>query len=163
LPKAHISVLEYDEKCAQEFRSTVDQLFIGDQSDTALLKRISQADSHYYDVIIDDGGHTRKQIITTFLNLWHKVKPDGGVYIVEDLFYSFTTHSAINDNPQSIIDYIAQLIFLFNNDSEKFEKNGKQIVPENMRNISQQLMEVFESLLSVNCYHSACVFVKKYF
>ena len=35
-------------------------------------------------VVMDDGGHTSEQIITSFNGLWHLVKP-GGLYCIEDL------------------------------------------------------------------------------
>lgn len=59
LPKARISILEFDAKCAESFRDKVEQLFTGDQSDFAKLAQVGKAGP--YDVIIDDGGHTNKQ------------------------------------------------------------------------------------------------------
>lgn len=38
LPHAIFSLLEFNQKCAEPFRSKVDNLFIGDQSDLDLLK-----------------------------------------------------------------------------------------------------------------------------
>ncbi len=41
-----------------------------------------------FDVIIDDGGHTMNQQITSFNNLLPKVK-SGGIYVIEDLLTSY--------------------------------------------------------------------------
>ena len=40
------------------------------------------------DIIIDDGGHTMKQQVTTFEETWNQLK-DGGIYLCEDLHTSY--------------------------------------------------------------------------
>jgi hypothetical protein len=93
------------------------------------------------------------------LNLWHKVRPNGGIYVIEDLYHSFSS-GIVNDDKESIGEYIGQLLYLLNSDSDKLIKMGfsylkEPIVPENAKNISQELHEVHSGLLSINCYYHA--------
>ena len=45
-----------------------------------------------FDVIVDDGGHSMKQQITTLRTLFPKLPP-GGIFILEDLLSSFFPES----------------------------------------------------------------------
>ena len=64
-------------------------------------------------MIIDDGGHSNKQIDVSFRLLWPMVKP-GGLYFMEDLVcgrgypYDDLNHVAIADK---IKDYMEQLMY----------------------------------------------------
>jgi len=94
LPYANITVIEYDGACAMNFikndpmnlgpefkRRT--KMFQGDQSiPEDLLKVIKEVGQQ--DIIIDDGGHSMKQQLTTLRTLLPWVKP-GGFMILEDL------------------------------------------------------------------------------
>lgn len=40
-----------------------------------------------FDIIVDDGGHTSKQIFNTFEIMWPHVNR-GGLYFIEDLSFS---------------------------------------------------------------------------
>lgn len=39
----------------------------------------------YLDLIIDDGSHIEEHMILSFKTLWKYVKPNGGIYIIEDI------------------------------------------------------------------------------
>ena len=43
MPNANISILEFDEACAKPFQNQVKNLFVGDQSDLSLMKRIGES------------------------------------------------------------------------------------------------------------------------
>lgn len=67
------------------------EVFIGDQSNPDFLRSIVTAHPRF-DIVLDDGGHTMDQQITSFLELF-SVLNDGGVYICEDTHTSyFPTH-----------------------------------------------------------------------
>ena len=51
-----------------------------------------------FDFIIDDGSHLSPDVIATFINLWHSVRP-GGYYIVEDVHVSYHDDWLGNPNP----------------------------------------------------------------
>lgn len=63
------------------------KIFIGSQQDESFLRQLKK-EIPPIDVLIDDGGHTMKQQITTFNVLFDHVKEDG-IYICEDLHTSY--------------------------------------------------------------------------
>jgi hypothetical protein len=104
MPNANVCILEFNEACARPFESQVKYLFVGDQSDLSLMKRIGEK-GRLFDIIVDDGGHTRKQQINSLIGLWPFIRNKGGIYIIEDIFTSFINYS-FNDNDESTIDVI---------------------------------------------------------
>ena len=64
------------------------QIFIGNQSDTNCLNSIKESVPVGFDILIDDGGHTSRQQISTFENMFGCVKA-GGWYVIEDLHTSY--------------------------------------------------------------------------
>ncbi len=63
------------------------EIFIGDQQDRKFLRRLKDHIGSV-DLLIDDGGHTMKQQIVTFQEMYSAVK-NTGVYLVEDLHTSY--------------------------------------------------------------------------
>lgn len=59
-----------------------------DQADPIALATFVQETGGDFDLIIDDGGHTMKQQITSFKALFPALKP-GGIYVIEDLHTSY--------------------------------------------------------------------------
>jgi len=78
--------VDIDERCKQFEREGV-TIFIGDQGDRGFLRKIREQ-MPPLDILIDDGGHTMKQQIRTFEELYGHVKTDG-VFICEDLCTSY--------------------------------------------------------------------------
>lgn len=62
-------------------------VLIGDQADRGFLAEVRRRYPHV-DVVIDDGGHTMTQQITTFEELYPHVQPNG-VYLCEDVHSSY--------------------------------------------------------------------------
>lgn len=56
----------------------------GDQSDPTMWQCFLVDQGRNWDIVIDDGGHTSQQVITSFNSLWPHVAP-GGLYCIEDL------------------------------------------------------------------------------
>lgn len=69
----------------------------GDQNNIEDLKKIVE-NEEFFDIILDDGGHTMKQQQTSFGFLIDYLKPNG-CYIIEDLHTSFNS-SFIENNCQ---------------------------------------------------------------
>lgn len=63
------------------------EIWVGDQSDAAFWQKFTDQVGEV-DVVLDDGGHTYKQQITTVMGLLPSVK-DGGTLIVEDTHTSY--------------------------------------------------------------------------
>ena len=153
--KINISVLEYDEECANKFKNKVNNLYTGDQSNLQLLDRIGQ-EVGPFDVIVDDGGHTRKQQVNSVIGLWPYVASKG-VYVIEDFFTSFL--QKFNDNKESSFDLVMDLIILLNNPSLAGYSLNTQELP-NIK-ITEHAKAISESLLSISCFERACVLFKK--
>lgn len=86
---ATIYAVDINPEC-KKLESENIKIFIGSQEDETFLKKL-RASIPPIDVLIDDGGHTMKQQITTFNNLFDHVAEDG-IYICEDLHTSYWKH-----------------------------------------------------------------------
>jgi hypothetical protein len=84
--KAQIFGIDIDPKC-KIFEEENIKIFIGSQSDRVFLNEIKNA-IPMVDILIDDGGHTMKQQIASFEELFDHIKDDG-VYLCEDLHTSY--------------------------------------------------------------------------
>jgi len=80
-PKAEIVGLDNDPRCKNYVKDY--PLFIGNQSDTALLETLGK-----FDIIIDDGSHKMSDQQTTFEFMFPRLKR-GGMYVIEDLHTSY--------------------------------------------------------------------------
>ena len=84
--KARIIGVDINPECKQ-LESKDTEIYIGDQEDKEFLKALVDRIGEV-DIVIDDGGHTTKQQITTFEMLYPIVR-GGGVYLVEDLHTNY--------------------------------------------------------------------------
>jgi len=84
--QARIIGVDINPEC-KKFASEGYEIFIGSQEDEAFLKKLMKKIGPV-DIVIDDGGHTMKQQLTTFENTYDHVK-EGGVYLAEDLHTSY--------------------------------------------------------------------------
>ena len=82
--------MEYNKECALKWKSNSTQwsLFAGDQENIHDLKTMILEFGSNFDFIIDDGGHTMKQQVTSFSYLFPHVKK-GGLYFIEDMGTSY--------------------------------------------------------------------------
>lgn len=84
--KVNIFGVDINPNCKQ-FEEPGVKIFIGDQEDRSFLRELAQA-LPPIDILIDDGGHTMKQQIHTFEELFPLVVANG-VYLIEDLHTSY--------------------------------------------------------------------------
>jgi cephalosporin hydroxylase len=85
-PKAKIYGVDIDQRC-KELEEDQIRIFIGDQSNRDFLKDLRD-EIGTIDILIDDGGHTMIQQISTFDELYPAVS-ETGVYLIEDLHTSY--------------------------------------------------------------------------
>lgn len=78
--------IDVDPLCAQLAEDNI-EILIGSQSDRAFLRDVKHQIGQV-DILLDDGGHTMRQQIITFEELFSLVAHDG-VYVVEDLHTSY--------------------------------------------------------------------------
>ena len=89
LPSATLFAIDVDPRCLafeQEIPNATIRLV--DQADPAQLRDFVAQTGGEFDFIIDDGGHTMVQQITSFEVLYPHVV-SGGVYVIEDLGTSY--------------------------------------------------------------------------
>lgn len=159
LPAAELVYLEFDRVCARGWHEKVASagvtLYVGDQSNTTLLQEIVlHEETKGLDVIIDDGGHTMAQQLTSLQVLWELVRP-GGFYVVEDLLTSYLESFGGNSQPgapNTTVSYVtSQLNFLNCKDAED---NGLQFV------FCTDKQKSLKNLLSIHCFSGLCAFFK---
>jgi SAM-dependent methyltransferase len=85
-PQAQIVGVDINPQCAGMAEPGI-QIEIGDQENREFLAALR--DKHGpFDIILDDGGHSMRQQIVTFEEMYQSVKP-GGLYVVEDTHTSY--------------------------------------------------------------------------
>lgn len=86
-----MSFLEVDGVCVKnhDVKLRNGTIFVGSQ-DESVIQKIAAAGHAYggFDVIVDDGGHTMKQQLTSLKVLWPAISSDG-LYVIEDLQTSY--------------------------------------------------------------------------
>lgn len=85
-PNARIFGADINPQCKKLEGENV-KIFIGDQGDRKFLRTLAR-EIPRVDILIDDGGHSMRQQIATFEELYAKVS-DTGVYLCEDTHTSY--------------------------------------------------------------------------
>lgn len=85
-PNCKIYGIDINPHC-KKFEEDQVKIFIGDQQDRAFLKELAGSIPRI-DILIDDGGHTMKQQINTFEELFPHIHEEG-VYLCEDCHTSY--------------------------------------------------------------------------
>lgn len=85
-PQAQIIGVDINPRCASLAEPGI-EIVIGDQEDRQTHAQLREKYGAF-DIVIDDGGHTMRQQIVTFEEMYPAVK-DGGVYLAEDLLTSY--------------------------------------------------------------------------
>ena len=156
LPNAIVSVLEYNETCARPFEDKVDHLYVGDQRDVNFMKSIG-AKGGPYDIVVDDGGHSREMQINSLVALWPYIKKNGGIYVIEDIFTSYV--ESYNDKTsQSALDLMMEIIVVLN-DPSRLDKQLKTVMPDMI--IHENANDLSSNVMSINCFERACALIKK--
>jgi len=85
-PRVQIVGVDINPACKSLEEDQV-QIYIGDQEDRAFLRALC-SELGRFDIVIDDGGHTMRQQIVTFEEMFpHLAAP--GAYLAEDLHTSY--------------------------------------------------------------------------
>lgn len=106
-PGLHYYGVDINPACKQ-FAAPDVTIIIGDQTSRASLQEIREQIPDM-DIIIDDGGHSDKMQVNTFMEMFQKVQPEG-VYVCEDLFTSFVMPNLRDNGGFSMIDMAKDLI-----------------------------------------------------
>ena len=124
------------------------KIFIGDQSDHNFLQSITD-EYKFFDIIIDDGSHKSKHIISSF-NFLFSYLNNNGFYVVEDLQTSYQPRyggSRFNLNKSNTsMNFLKRLA-----DSINFEHHDRPFYSKSQ----------FDGLIKSVFFHQNIVFVKK--
>jgi len=85
-PKARIYGIDINPRCKELEEENI-TILIGSQEDPEFLRTVRETVPPV-DILIEDGGHTMRQQIMTFEELFQHVKEDG-VYVCEDIHTSY--------------------------------------------------------------------------
>lgn len=144
--KANIFAIDVNPEC-KKFEEENINIFIGSQSDAQFLEAVAKQ-LPPLDIIIDDGGHTMLQQITSFEVLTKYVKADG-VYICEDTHTSYWyEYRGGLGKKGTFIEYCKGLIDHLNAYHIKDSKKVK-------------IDEITNSINSIHFYDSVVVFEKR--
>jgi hypothetical protein len=111
-PNAKIFGIDINPHCKMLEEEQI-EIFIGDQEDRIFLKSLTEKISRI-DILIDDGGHTMKQQINTYEELFPYIDKNG-VYLCEDLHTSYwPEYNGGYKKPRTYIEYSKNFIDYIN-------------------------------------------------
>jgi hypothetical protein len=131
------------------------KFFIGDQSNRAVLGKFVEFAGSNFDIIIDDGGHTMEQQITSFQELFPHVK-SGGIYIIEDLHTSYWSEF-LGKYPKTTVSFLQSLIDDVNYIGAATGCANKEKCP---KDLMKTLNLYQKSIKSLHFYDSICFIFK---
>lgn len=144
-PNANICGVDIKKK---NFKIKGVDFFIGDQSNNFFLKTVIDK-YKFFDIIIDDGSHLCKHIISSF-NFLYPYLNNSGLYIIEDLQTSYMPRyggSRINLRKKTTsMNYLKQLC-----DSTNYEQFNRPFYKHNK----------FDGLIKSINFHQNIVFINK--
>ncbi len=85
-PKAKIYGMDINPQCKALEEENI-KIFIGSQADRKFLQEVKRSIPPV-DILLDDGGHTMRQQIITYEEMFGHIK-ENGVYLCEDLMTSY--------------------------------------------------------------------------
>jgi hypothetical protein len=109
-PETVIVGLDINVECMQfDDPESLTHVRIGDQADTAFLRAVTD-EFGPFDIIMDDGGHTTNQMITSFNALFRYALTDEGLYMVEDTHSNYL--GKFIDSDVTFVDYAKNMVDL---------------------------------------------------
>ncbi len=119
------------------------KIFIGDQSDPIFWKSFYKKVKKI-DILIDDGGHKNIQQITSFMESYNFIKPNG-LIVVEDTHTSYMRKKGFkNPSKYSFVNFCKLII-------ESIHRRNP-MVDKNLNNFSKKIESIFfyDSIISIN-------------
>ena len=140
--KAKIIGIEMNPK-AKKLEKYGFKIFIGDQADPFFWKSFYKNVGNI-DILIDDGGHTNLQQITSLMESLKHMK-NNGIIVIEDTHTSFINYKGFkNPSKNSFINFSTKII-------ENIHRRNPML-KKKMNLISQMIhsIEYFDSIVSIN-------------
>lgn len=138
---------------------TRSNLFIVNQEDPIALMNFIQMVGGDFDIIIDDGGHTMNQQITSFKTLFPFLKR-GGIYVIEDLHtsYRFGPNSLVTEGQETTVEFLQNLVDCVNKIGAQ---TGYAAFNKCSPAVLKQLSEYEKHIESIHFYTSLCFIIKR--
>ena len=135
------------------------KLIVGDVNSDEISNQIIKNGD--FDIIIDDGSHTSKDIVTSFCKYFKHLKYDG-IYIVEDLHASYQKeHGGGLFYPISSMNFFKKLVDIINFEHWGINKEKNFILRTFKQNYQINMDSVnFGEIHSIEFINSLC-FIKK--
>ncbi len=141
---------------ALKYQSDRSHYHLCNQENPQDLKVLIESTGGNFDVILDDGGHTMNQQITSFVTLFPHVK-SGGMYIIEDLHTSYWPTFG-GGGAHSTINFLKSLIDDVNFVGATTTKASHQNLPYST---VKQLNIYRKEVESIHFYDSVAVILKR--
>lgn len=156
---ARLFGLDIDPNCANRGPEGA-TVFIGDQSDPAFMRSILEKIGQP-DIVIDDGGHTAKQMIVSFEALYPAMRAPG-VYLVEDTSTQFWGGGWVDD-PQgrSFIQYAMNISVGLYDWSRHLQNFSKLRTPPEARATPLPASELCKTTTGVSFHDGIVVFTRE--
>ena len=135
------------------------KLIVGDVNNEKISNQIIKNGD--FDIIIDDGSHTSKDIVTSFCKYFKHLKYDG-IYIVEDLHASYQKeHGGGLFYPISSMNFFKKLVDIINFEHWGIKKEKNFILRTFKQNYQINMDSInFDEIHSIEFINSLC-FIKK--
>lgn len=147
LPNVDLYYIEYNKECVEKWAQNITdvKIYTGSQSDVDFLDKFINSSGGGFDIIIDDGGHTMEQQITSLERLFPIVKP-GGMYFCEDLQTSYLASYGATPGAKTMMGVIQELLNDLNVNVD--------VAPPLQHEVGREMR-------SVECGEEICGFFKK--
>ncbi|MGC8979624.1 glycosyltransferase family 2 protein [Caldisericum sp.] len=156
--------IDIEEKCRYlKYNNSNIKVIIGDATKSEILEIIkNESGIDYFDIIIDDGSHKSRDIITTFCNLFPILKI-GGIYIIEDLHCSyFKEYEGGLQKSSSSIEFFKNLIDVINYEHWRLNIPRSQILKDFFHLYSTSLNDIeLAKIHSIKFLNSLCIIEKE--
>lgn len=154
--KANIYAIEINPD-AKAYEAERIKIFIGDQADRQFIREVLSKIPQI-DIVIDDGGHTTNQQITSFEEIYPTMSVDG-MYLVEDTHTNYWPNFIDTENKETFIEYSKKLVDLLHEWWWYDARNFERFCQPHEQRIGKALGNDFaKSTLSINFYDSVIVF-----
>jgi hypothetical protein len=153
--------VDIDPNCKSlETEGFAQSIIIGSQVDEECLNQIVSA-APEIDVLIDDGSHVQSHMITTFINLFPKIK-ENGIYIIEDTHTNYSPHHQESFFGIGLYDYFKGLSERLNIDFMDPElRKIRYKMPRHLREPTYRDKDVCQQIFSIEFFDSVIAIRKK--
>jgi cephalosporin hydroxylase len=150
--------VDINNRCSEiSFGDSRIEVKISDASSPELTRDLAQIYQEF-DIVLDDGSHHSRDIVSTFINLVELMRP-GGTYIIEDLCCSYwEEYGGGLKSTKSAIEFFKLLTDLVNHEHWESDLSIEQLLSSwgNLRYQSHTIGKL-ASIRSISFYNSICV------